>query len=131
MNSTVQGVFEPKIDIIRRLQQAIAKRNLNEFLSFFAADVEYHYHVGTRPLFGIEWVEKFITKYWKNNSNATWVIVHHAESGDSLFTEGREEYINADGQKVVHPYMGIIDFFDGKIIGWRDYFQMNDTNAGK
>ena len=131
MNSTVRAVLEPKIDIIRRLQQAIAKRDLKDYLSFFSPDVEYHYHVGTRPLIGIEWMEKFITKYWKNNRNAVWVIVHHAESGDSLLTEGREEYVNADGQNVVHPYMGIIDFQDGLIIRWRDYFQMDDPNAGK
>lgn len=122
---------ESKIEIVRRLQQASKRRDLAEFLAFFAPHVEYHYHVGTRPLIGVAWVEKFITKYWKNNGDATWVIVRHAETGDSLLTEGREEYVNADGHKVVHPYMGVIDFENGKIVGWRDYFQMNDPNAGK
>jgi ketosteroid isomerase-like protein len=122
---------ETKFDTIRRLQQALAKRDKDAFLEFFAPDVEYHYHVGSRPLLGKNWVDKFITKYWANNSAATWIIERHAESGDDLFTEGREEYWNADGQKVSHPYMGIVSFRDGKIVGWRDYFQMNDPNAGK
>jgi ketosteroid isomerase-like protein len=122
---------EPKIDVIRRLQQAIAAKDKDAFLAFFAPDVEYHYHVGTRPLVGRDWVEKFITKYWANNSSATWVIDHYAEAEGRLFTEGREQYLNADGQTVSHAYMGIIEFRDGLVTGWRDYFQMADPNAGK
>jgi limonene-1,2-epoxide hydrolase len=59
------------------------------------------------------------------------VIDHHAEVDGRLLTEGREEYVNASGQTVSHPYMGIIEFRDGLIVGWRDYFQMADPNAGK
>ena len=122
---------EPKIDIIHRLQQAIARKDLGAFLGFFAPHVEYHYHVGSRPLIGVEWVEKFMVKYWKNNRDGTWVIVRHAECENAILMEGREEYTNADGQMVVHPYMGVIEFEGGKIVAWRDYFQMNDPNAGK
>lgn len=122
---------EAKIDTIRRLQAALQQKDLPGFLSFFDPDVEYHYHVGTRPLIGIAWVEKFMLKYWRNNRDAVWIIDRHAEAGDFLFSEGREEYLNADGHKVSHPYMGVIEFREGKIVAWRDYFQMNDPNAGK
>ncbi|MEO8114517.1 MAG: nuclear transport factor 2 family protein [Phenylobacterium sp.] len=122
---------EPKIEIIRRLQKASAARDREAFLAFFAPDVVYHYHVGTRPLVGVQWVEKFITKYWANNSAAVWTIDHFAETEGALLTEGREDYVNASGQPVSHPYMGIIGFKDGLITAWRDYFQMNDPNAGK
>jgi limonene-1,2-epoxide hydrolase len=122
---------EPKIEIVRRIQQAIERKDLDMFLGFFAPHVEYHYHVGSRPLIGIEWVKKFMVKYWKNNRESTWVIVRHAEAGNAIMMEGREDYINADGQTVSHPYMGVIEFEDGKIVAWRDYFQMNDPNAGK
>jgi limonene-1,2-epoxide hydrolase len=124
------AVTEAKIDTIRRLQQAMAAKDKATFLGFFAPEVEYHYHVGTRPLIGIEWVEKFVSKYWADNSGATWIIERHAETDSHLFTEGREEYVNASGQTVVHRYMGIIEFRgDGKIVSWRDYFQMADANA--
>jgi len=122
---------EPKIDIVHRIQQAIERKDLDSFLDFFAPHVEYHYHVGSRPLIGVEWVRKFMLKYWKNNREGTWVIVRHAETGNAILMEGREEYTNADGQTVRHPYMGVIEFEDGKIVAWRDYFQMNDPNAGK
>lgn len=123
---------EPKIDVLRRLQQAAQQRDKAAFLSFFAPDVEYHYHYGSRPLIGREWVDRFITKYWANHSATTWVIENWAERDGKLLCEGREEYVNADGVLVRHPYMGIIEFdSDDLITGWRDYFQMNDPNAGR
>jgi limonene-1,2-epoxide hydrolase len=123
--------IEPKIAVLRRLQQTITQKNLDAVLAFFAPDVEYHYHVGTRPLVGREWVGKFFLKYWANNTNSTWIIDHYAEVDGRLLTEGKEQYVNASGQTVSHPYMGIIEFRDGLIVGWRDYFQMADPNAGK
>ena len=54
-----------------------------------------------------------------------------AELYGRLFSEGEERYVNADGHQVIHPYMGVIEFTDGLITGWRDYFQMADPNAGK
>lgn len=121
---------EPLFDRIRRLQDALERKDKQDFLDFFAPDVEYHYHVGSRPLLGIEWVEKFITRYWAQNKESRWVIDRHAETATHLFTEGRETYVNEDGAHVSHPYMGIIEFApSGKIIGWRDYFQMADPSA--
>ncbi|MFO1427017.1 MAG: nuclear transport factor 2 family protein [Steroidobacteraceae bacterium] len=126
----MNSAAEPRIEVIRRLQAAAARRDLAALLEFFAPDVEYHYHVGSRPLQGRAWVERFFSRYWAHHSAATWVIEHWAERDGRLFTEGREEYTNADGVRVVHPYMGIIEFgADGRITGWRDYFQMNDPNA--
>lgn len=128
--SKAEQTPEPLIERIRRLQQAMAAKDKSAFLAFFAPDVEYHYHVGTRPLIGIAWVEKFVTRYWANHADATWVIHHWAEREGRLFTEGVERYTNADGDRVTHPHMGIVEFSDGLITGWREYFQMADPNAG-
>lgn len=130
MNET-RSAPEPLIDVFRRLQKVMEAKDKPAFLAFFAPDVEYHYHVGTRPLLGIAWVEKFITKYWANNAGARLDITHWAENDGRLFMEGVEQYVNADGYPVTHRYMAIIEFRDGLITGWRDYFQMADPNAGK
>lgn len=87
--------------------------------------------MGSRPLVGREWVEKFIVRYWAQHSATRWEILRHAESGDCLLTEGVEEYVNADGVAVRHPYMGVIEFRGDLICGWRDYFQMRDPGATK
>lgn len=110
----------------RAAQQAIIKQDDEAFLDLLTDDVEYHYHVGTRPLIGKEWVQKFLIKYREVTSDAQWVIHNHAENGNVLFTEGIEEYFDVRSQKTVsHPYAGVIEFRDGKIVKWKDYFEMN------
>lgn len=128
--SITGGLGAPLFERIRLLQQALERKDKQAFLDFFAPDVEYHYHVGSRPLLGVAWVEKFITRYWAQNKDSRWVIDRHAETATALFTEGRETYVNEQGASVSHPYMGIIEFSpEGKITGWRDYFQMADPSA--
>ena len=117
------------IELLRRIMAASSARDRTAFLAFFAPDVEYHYHVGTRPLIGVEWVDRFITRYWERHSETRWVLINWAQTEDSILTEGREDYVNADGVDVSHPYMGIIQFRDDKVVGWRDYFQMRDPGA--
>ena len=110
----------------RAAQQAIIKQDDEAFLDLLTDDVEYHYHVGTRPLIGKEWVQKFLIKYREVTSDAHWVIHNHAENGNVLFTEGIEEYFDVRSQKTIsHPYAGVIEFRDGKIVKWKDYFEMN------
>lgn len=118
------------IERLRALMEVSKARDKPAFLAFFAPEIEYHYHVGTRPLIGVEWVDKFITRYWAQHSETEWVLTHWAENGNRVLTEGREDYVNADGVRVSHPYMGIIEFADdGRIVAWRDYFQMKDPAA--
>ena len=112
----------------RAAQQAIIKQDDEAFLDLLTDDVEYHYHVGTRPLIGKEWVQKFLIKYREVTSDAHWVIHNHAENGNVLFTEGVEEYFDVRSQMTIsHPYAGVIEFRDGKIVKWKDYFEMNSV----
>ena len=112
----------------RAAQQAIITQDDEAFLDLLTDDVEYHYHVGTRPLIGKEWVQKFLIKYREVTSDAQWVIHNHAENGNVLFTEGIEEYFDVRSQMTIsHPYAGVIEFRDGKIVKWKDYFEMNSV----
>ena len=116
----------------RAAQQAIITQDDGAFLDLLTDDVEYHYHVGTRPLIGKEWVQKFLIKYREVTSDAQWVIHNHAENGNILFTEGVEEYFDVRSQMTIsHPYAGVIEFRDGKILRWKDYFEMNSVRDSK
>lgn len=113
-----------KIDTVHAVMDAMKQRDFEGFLKHLTDDVEYHFHVGTRPLLGKEWVRKFLNKYDEQNSDVLWSITTFAETGDKLLVEGLEEYVGESGETVRHPYMGIFEFRDDKICGWRDYFQM-------
>ena len=116
-----------KMDILNALMAATKEKDHAKFLSYLSDDIEYHYHVSSRPLLGKEWVQKFLNKYEEIAADVMWRIDRHAESDDCLFVEGYEEYTDQrTGDRMAHPYMGILEFRDGKIVKWRDYFEMNN-----
>lgn len=116
-----------KMETIKALMQANIDKDHEKFLSYLTDDIEYHYHVGSRPLLGKEWVQKFLNKYDEITEDVMWRIDRHAETEDCLFVEGYEEYTDLrTGDRIAHPYMGIFEFRDGKIAKWRDYFEMNN-----
>jgi limonene-1,2-epoxide hydrolase len=114
-----------KMKIVESLMQANVAKDDIAFLSHLTDDIEYHYHVGSRPLIGKDWVRKFVDKYRGITRDVVWRIDNFAEKGDLLFVEGYEEYLDTrSNERVAHPYMGIYEFRGNKIMKWRDYFEM-------
>lgn len=115
-----------KMDTVAAVMQANVDQDDEKFLSYLTDDIVYHYHVGSRPLEGKEWVRKFLNKYREITADVKWEVKRYAETDNELFVEGYEEYLDTRTNEVIaHPYMGIFEFRDGKISAWRDYFEMN------
>jgi len=120
-----------KLEIVNAVMQANVDQDDEKFLSYLTDDIEYHYHMGSRPLIGKDWVQKFLNKYRDITADVKWQIYRHAETDKELFVEGYEEYLDTRTNEIIaHPYMGIFEFRDGKICGWRDYFEMNNKKEG-
>ena len=120
-----------KLEFVNAVMQANMDQDDEKFLSYLTDDIEYHYHMGSRPLLGKEWVQKFLNKYREITADVKWQILRHAETENELFVEGYEEYLDTRTNEIIaHPYMGIFEFRDGKISGWRDYFEMNNKKQG-
>ncbi len=118
------------MDTVQAVMQANIDKDDELFLSYLTDDIEYHYHMSSRPLLGKEWVAKFLKKYREITADVEWRIDNFAETGNKLLVEGYEEYLDTrTNERVAHPYMGIFEFRDGKISHWRDYFEM-DNKAG-
>ncbi len=114
------------IDLMKRLQDAIVRHDTAAIAELVTPDVEYHYHVGSKPLVGITRLLRFLDAYWARMQDTTWRIDTWAESNGRLLMEGVEEATDTlAGKRIVHPYMGIIEVRDGRIARWREYFQMD------
>ena len=121
-----------KMNVVRKLMQANSDQDDEAFLDHLTDDIEYHYHVGSRPLIGKGWVRKFLSKYRGITRDVVWRVDRFAEKGDLLFVEGYEEYLDTrTNERIAHPYMGIYEFRDGKIAKWRDYFEMSGPTQGQ
>lgn len=117
-----------KMQIISEIREASLEKDHETFLSYLSDDIEYHYHVGSRPLIGKEWVQKFLNKYDSITADVVWRIDRYAEVDNCLLLEGYEEYTDLrTNEKIAHPYMGVFEFEGDKIVKWRDYFEMNNV----
>ena len=113
-------------DTLRSIMEATRANDDERFLAALADDIEYVFHVGTPGVRGKDGVRRFLSKYRTIASDVVWRVDRVAESGDCLFIEGYEEYTDKrTGERIAHPYMGIMEFRGDKIAKWRDYFEMN------
>lgn len=117
-----------KMQIINQIRTASLEKDHEEFLKHLSDDIEYHYHMSSRPLIGKEWVQKFLTKYDSITADVVWRIDRYAEVDNCMLLEGYEEYTDLrTGERTAHPYMGVFEFDGDKVSKWRDYFEMHQT----
>lgn len=119
------------LEVLAALRAANEQRDRAAVLALVTPDVEYHYHVGSKPLIGPEKIGKFLDYHWGHTRAPVWTISTHAENSDKLLVEGSESFFDITVGKEVHiPYMGIFEFRDGLIARWRDYFQLQTVPGG-
>ena len=53
-----------------------------------------------------------------------WQILNIAESGNVVLTERVDNFVMADDKEVSLPVMGAMELEQGKIVAWRDYFDL-------
>src|SRR5512134_2766109 len=117
-------------DTLRAIMDATQAQDNERFLGFLTDDVEYCFHVGSPALRGKDGVRRFLAKYRTIADDVVWRVDRCAESDGCLFIEGYEEYTDKrTGERIAHPYMGIMEFREGKVAKWRDYFEMNQKVA--
>lgn len=113
--------MNPQLQRVQQVIDAWKEFDVDAVLECLTDDIEYHYLVGQRPLVGKEWVRRFLNKFGHGQSNIKWRIANHASNGNLLMVEGIDDYIDAEGNHIRTPYMGVFEFRDGKICRWRDY----------
>lgn len=117
--------MSPMRAVLRALQDANERRDRAAVLALVTPDVEYHYHVGSKPLVGPAKIGRFLDAYWGRSKDPEWQVETWAETGDKLLVEGFDAYTDIEtGKRVTNRYMGILEFRDGRIHRWRDYFQL-------
>lgn len=63
-----------------------------------------------------------LTKMAGKTQSNNWRLFDYAEVGDTLWMEGVDEFVGTDGVRLAVPYAGVLEFADGRIRRWREYF---------
>ena len=70
------------IDLVKKLQGLAERRDRAAILAMVTPDLEYHYHVGSKPVTGPEGLGRFLDNYWGRSKDGVWKIETFAQSGD-------------------------------------------------
>ena len=112
-------------DVVRDFCAAIDRKDLAEVESLLDENVVYH-NVGSEPALGREASLAVVKFQFDMFDPIAFHIRNLAEDGDTVLTE-RVDEITANGVTAPVPVMGTFEIRDGRIVQWRDYFDMGLT----
>src|ERR1700733_6146828 len=112
-------------DVVRDFCAAIDRRDLTKVESLLDEKVVYH-NVGSEPAVGKEASLAAVKFQFDMFDPISFRIRHLAGGGDTGLTE-RVDEVTANGVTAPVPVMGTFEVRDGRIVHWRDYFDMGLT----
>jgi limonene-1,2-epoxide hydrolase len=108
------------LEIVRSFIAAWSRNDLDEIMSYFAADCVYH-NMPVEPARGSEATRAMIKGFSSMATKVEWVLHQIAESEAGVVLTDRFEI---GGRWVELPVMGSFELRGGKIVAWRDYFDL-------
>ncbi len=108
--------------IIKDFISAWSRLDATELAGYFAEDGCY-FNIPAQPVKGRANVERFIRGFTSTWTETVWDLRNIAAAGDIVFTERLDRTKTTKGN-VDLPCCGVFEMRDGKIVEWRDYFDM-------
>ncbi len=120
-----------RIEVLKAIIEAWCERHdIDAVLAHLTEDVQWHYSaVAAPPVVGHAGARAFLEQHKKRARRPRWQVFACAESDNALFIEGADSFELPSGQRVVIPYMGILEFDGARICGWRDYLDAGTAAA--
>jgi len=109
-------------DVVREFCAAIDRKDLATVESLLDGKVVYH-NIGSEPAVGRDAALAAVKFQFDMFDPISFRIRNLAENGDTVLTERIDE-ITANGVIAPVPVMGTFEVTDGRIVQWRDYFDM-------
>jgi len=109
--------------VVRDFIDACNDNDLERVMGFFTEDCVYH-NIPVAPVTGPDAIRAVLSGFMGMSREIDWVTHNLAETGNGVvLTERTDRFLI--GQKWIElPVMGAFDLRDGRICGWRDYFDM-------
>ena len=115
-----------EIDAVRDFVQAWNDKNWDAIEAAFTEDVVYH-NIPMDPLSGKAAAMAAIRGMQPDSVN--WQILNIAQNGNVVLTERLDDFVLPGGKPLSMPVMGVMEFENGKIRAWRDYFDLATFTA--
>jgi limonene-1,2-epoxide hydrolase len=116
-------------EIVRDFCNTWASRDLDRIMGFFNDDALYVNIPMDPPNQGKEQINATIGGFITMASEVEFVIHHQAEGEDGRVMNERTDRFLIGDTWVELPVMGVFELNDGKISGWRDYFDLGSFTS--
>ena len=103
--------------------QAWSRLDADAVLAYFADDAVYH-NMPIEPARGHEEIRKILDMFLPASQKVEFEMLHVASAGDVVFTERVDRFWMGE-TTIALPVTGVFELRDGKIVAWRDYFDLN------
>ncbi|MBA2326185.1 MAG: nuclear transport factor 2 family protein [Actinobacteria bacterium] len=109
-------------EIVRKFCDAWSANDLDALMAFFTDDALYH-NIPVDPITGVDAIRTTIAGFTQGVDKIEFRVDNIAADGDVVLTE-RVDVFHLPGNTIELPVMGTFEVTDGKIVAWRDYFDM-------
>ena len=110
--------------VVRDFCDAWGRGNIDELMSFFAEDAVYH-NIPVQPIKGKKAIADIFRAFLELMDVTILEVVNSAANGNVVFTERVDRFRFAKtGQRLDLPVNGVFEVRDGKIVAFRDYFDL-------
>ena len=96
--------------------------DIGKVMEFFTDDAVYH-NIPLTAAKGKAEIRKTIDGFMPGTTKVEFKILSTASAGDLVFNERVDSFI-VNGRPVEVPVAGVFQLRDGKIMAWRDYFDL-------
>ena len=116
-------------EIVSAFCESWASRNIDTIMEFFAEDAVYHNIPMDPPNEGKAQIRQVIETFMSDPDAVEFKVHHQAENDEGVVMNERTDYFHIGDHTISLRVMGVFELADGKITGWRDYFDMNQYLA--
>ena len=109
--------------IVRDFCAAWKTGDIDALMEYFADDAVYH-NIPVAPVTGKDAIRSTIQMFTTGVDAMEFRVTNIAAAGDVVLTE-RVDVFTLPAATIELPVMGTFEVRDGKIVAWRDYFDLN------
>lgn len=110
------------LEIVRQFINLIETKEIDLALALLDPNISYE-NMPTKPVVGIDNVGRVLTGFLGPASQVDWRIISECAAGDTVYNERLDRFM-INGVWLDLPIAGVFKVAGGKIILWRDYFDM-------
>jgi limonene-1,2-epoxide hydrolase len=98
-------------------------RDIEGIMGSLTSDCFYH-NIPMDPQKGHDEIRTYLEPFVQMTTNIEWIVHNIAEDSNGNVLTERTDRFEINGQWMDILVMGVMEFQDGLILNWRDYFDM-------